>query len=115
MTAPAINPSLLKLDLAAHGVQLDESVPRQLLQAPWPPESVPPSIEIVLPEEVLIRVPLEEAATRTSPYRLVSEDQRLWVSCNGQRSEVRLIPPPAYYAKTTSSGTPMWQVGTVSG
>jgi hypothetical protein len=115
MSTPSPNPSLLKLNLAMHGVQLDGSLPSDLRQVPWPPESVAPSIELVLPEEVLIRVPIEESFTRASPYRLVSADQRLWIANNGERSEVRLIPQPAYYAKTTVSGTPMWRIGTVSG
>lgn len=115
MSAPSPNPSLLKLDLASHGAQVDGTVPNDLVRAPWPAESGSASIELVLPEEVLIRVPIEESVTRASPYRLVNEEQRLWLTSNGARSEVRLIPQPAYYAKSTAAGTPMWRVGTVSG
>lgn len=109
------NPSLLKLDLAQHGAQVDGSVRDDLLKGPGPAESLALSVELVLQEEVLSRVPIEESLTRASPYRLISEDQRLWLASNGTRSEVRLIPQPAYYAKTTTSGTAMWRVGTASG
>lgn len=115
MSTPSSNPSLLKLDLASHGAQLDRTVSADLIQGPWPADAVAPSIELVLPEEVLIRVPIEKSITRSSPYRLINEEQRLWLTSNGARSEVRLIPHPAYYSKQTSSGIPMWRVGTVSG
>lgn len=110
------NPGLLKLDLTAYGAQLDESVLQRedLLSVPWPRESVSPSVELVLPEEIWTRVPLEERVTHESPYRLVGDEQRLWIANHGERCEVRLVPQPAYYTKTTAAGTPMWQIGTIS-
>ena len=111
------NPGLLKLDLAIRGARLDESLRQRpdIVRVPWVRDYIARSIELVLPEDVWVSVPIEERFTDSSPYLLRADGDRFWVVTNGDRCEVRVVPQPAYYAQTTRSGTPMWRVGTAYG
>lgn len=112
------NPGYLKLALATHGVRLDAGARAQLAsvsRAPWVRDYVTRSLELLLPEDVWVSVPVEEEFTAASPFALIAEDGRFFLAREGERVEVRVVPPPAFYAQTTSRGTPMWRVATVYG
>ncbi|OFV90186.1 MAG: hypothetical protein A3J75_00505 [Acidobacteria bacterium RBG_16_68_9] len=111
------NPTQLKLDLAIRGARLDASMRNRpdIVRVPWVRDYVARSIELVLPEDIWVSVPIEERFTENSPYCLGSEGDRFWVTSNGERCEVRVVPQPPYYGKATRSGLPMWRVGTAYG
>jgi hypothetical protein len=113
----APNPGLLKLDLAVQGARVDESIRTRadIFRAPWVRDYVTRSIELVLPEDVCVSVPIAERFTERSPYRLVTEGERFYLARNGEFVEVRIVPQPQYYTLATKGGLPMWQVGTAYG
>lgn len=117
MSAVIANPGQLKLDLALHGVRVDESVRRRtdLFRAPWVRENVTRSIELLLPEDVWVSVPVGEKFTESSPFALRVEGDQLQLTRDGRLYDVRVVPPPAYYTRRTTAGTPMWRVGTAYG
>src|SRR5512139_386397 len=97
----ASNPGLLKLDLAIRGTRLDENLRHRpdIVRVPWVRDYVARSIELILPEDVWVSVPIQERFTERSPYLLTVDGDRFWVTTNGERCEVRVVPQPAYYAK----------------
>jgi hypothetical protein len=117
MNHAAPNPGLLKLDLAVRGARLDESMRGRsdVVRVPWVRDYVAQCVELVLPEDVWVNVPIAERFTEQSPYLLSAEGDRFGLASNGQRWEVRIVPQPQYYKKETRSGLPMWRVGTAYG
>ncbi|GIW41207.1 MAG: hypothetical protein KatS3mg076_1784 [Candidatus Binatia bacterium] len=111
------NPGYLKLELAIRGLRLDESARRRtdVFRAPWVRDYVTRHVELLLPEDLWVSVPLEEAFTERSPFLLVAEGGRFFLAREGEKVEVRPLPQPAFYEKTTRRGTPMWRVATVYG
>ena len=96
----------LKLELAVQGVSLDPSVRLR-------PDGSVRSLELVLPGEVHVDAPLGDHA----PFRLVADGERHFIvrRDEGERIDVRALPPPRFYDRRTSRGTPMWRVATVRG
>ncbi len=113
----APNPGYLKLALATYGMRLDESARarQDVFCAPWVRSYVARCVELLLPEDLWVSVPVEEEFTRQSPFVLVAEGDRFAVEGNGERVEVRPVPQPCFYQRHTSRGVPMWKVGTVYG
>lgn len=108
------NPAALKLELVLHGVRLDQSVRarKDVFPAPWVRDFVTRGIELVLPEDIVVCVPVSERFTESSPFLLRSADDRFVLSRGEEEIEVRVVPQPRYYTRRTRSGTPMWKVGT---
>jgi len=113
----ATNPGLLKLDLSIRGARLDRSVGdyAEILRVPPVRNPVARSLELVLPENVSVSVPVGEEFTETSPYRLAVEDGRTFLTGDSEPCEVRVVPVPRYYAQNTQSGMPMWRIGSSYG
>ena len=111
------NPGLLKLDLAVRGAVLDDALRnrRELFRTPTLRSPVARSIEVVLPGDVLVSTPIDETFTTDSPYTIGQEDDHFYLQADGERAEVKIVPPPSYYGKKTRSGIPMWRVGTSYG
>ena len=105
-----MNSVQLKIALATRGARLDERV-RELVAAV--PEFTPAALDLVLPDDVRVRVPIDDGA---APYTLVGENGRTFVvDADALRVEVDAGPLPRFYGKRTSSGRPMWEVATVHG
>ncbi len=107
------NPGILKLDLAIRGAVLDDALRarKELFHGPAVRSPVTRSVELVLPGDVLVSAPIDEAFTTNSPYRLIQDNDRFLLESDGEPAEVRIIAPPRYYAQKTQSGIPMWRVG----
>lgn len=118
MTAatPPPNPGYLKLDLCAKGVRLDTAARAyaDALPADANVAELTRGIELVLPEEVWVNVPIEGSAAE-SPYLLSGDGEHMTLLRNGTTVDVRLVPQPAFYRLATTAGLPMWRVGTVYG
>jgi hypothetical protein len=106
-----MNPVQLKIALATRGARLDERV-RALVAAV--PEFTLAALDLVLPDDVRVRVPIDDGAT--APYALIGENGRTFVvDADSLHVEVDAGPLPRFYGKRTTSGRPMWEVATVHG
>lgn len=106
------HPGHLKLALALSGVRLGPGVRNHpditaLTERP----AAMRGLEVVLPEEIWVWAPVVER----SPYELRAEGEAFTVAGDGQQAEVRIISPPAFYARTTRGGVSMRQVGVAYG
>jgi hypothetical protein len=115
-----ISPGHLKLELAVRGARLDDSVRRQGgVVRPVAHDAQARTVELVLPDDVWVTVPVDEPSLDASPYLITAEGDRYFVAgeplgATG-RSEVRAVPIPAFYARNTSRGTPMRRIASVHG
>jgi hypothetical protein len=111
------NPGLLKFDLAIRGARLGSGVRDHpdIERLAAGHDFVARSLELVLPEDVWVSVPIGDRFTDASPYELRAAGDAFLVDGNGQQCEVRIVPPPRFYAETTRSGLPMWRVGSAYG
>lgn len=111
------NPGLLKFDLAIRGVRLGPGVHDhpEIAGLASGPDYVARSLELVLPEDVWVSAPIGDRFTAASPYELRAAGDIFVVDGNEQRCEVRIVPPPRFYAETTRSGLPMRKVGSAYG
>jgi hypothetical protein len=108
-----LNPVQLKIALAMRGARLDARL-RALVDAT--PERSPRGLQLLLPDDVRVRVPVDDATSATAPYTVVAENGRAFVIDDARlRVEVRPGPVPRFYARRTASGRPMGQVATVQG
>ena len=110
----SLNPGLLKLDLAIRGARLDEALRSnwEIFRVPAVRDYVTRGLEIILPEDISVNVPVGESFTDDSPYLLRSEGDGYAILGDRERCEVRIVPQPRFYGERTRSGIPMWQVGT---
>jgi hypothetical protein len=111
------NPGYLKLELSAKGVRLDAATRAHpdVLRVPRPEVDAQQGVELILPEDVWVSAPVDEAASADSPFLLSGHGEHFTLQRNGTAVEVRLVPQPNFYRLTTTSGRPMQQVGTTYG
>lgn len=111
------NPGYLKLDISSKGIRLSKELieGKDLRAAFLARAGIGGGIDIILPDDVWVNAPVREAFTKNSPYLLLKENGNFYIERDGERVEVGIIPPPAFYEKKTSEGTPFAQVGTVHG
>lgn len=111
------NPGFLKLELSAKGIRLSQELieGKDLKAAFLARAGIGGGIDIILPDDVWVNAPIGESFTKDSPYLLLKENGDFFIDNNGERIAVGIVPPPAFYEKKTSEGTPFAQVGTVHG
>lgn len=117
---PRVNPSYLKLDLYCRGLRLDESCHvtddggRPLLRTR---AGLGSGLELVLPGDLWVNVPVLESFAEASPYLLRRQpDGEYVLEHDGDAClPVRLADQPAWYERRTAAGRPMRQVGTLQG
>lgn len=117
-----MNPGQLKLELVHHGVTLDPGVVDDAddLDTPVPARGqaprMQPEVELALPGELVARVPVHDARS-PSAYVLSTRDGHLIVrrADGPAQYDVRLNPPPRFYARHTKLGTPMRAIAAVHG
>ncbi len=108
----ACNPGRLKVDLAARGVRLDASLRGCSEMARTEDDEFVRDVELVLPHGVCVNAPLDEG---DSPYVLSGDGDHASLLKNGTTVDVRVVPEPAFYGRTTTSGVSMRRVGQVHG
>jgi len=121
MNPPATigNPGQLKLDLIIRGMKISRSA----LASPEISRTLELSqqiggaleLDIILPENVLVNIPLRECLADDKPYTLTEEDGRYYISGADAQVEVWVAPSPEYYGKKTLSGVPMVKIGRTYG
>jgi hypothetical protein len=119
-----VNPGQLKLELVHHGVMLDASVREDVGilhtggAAPGRVAASEAAVELALPGELVARVPVHDD-TSGAGYVLSVRDGDLIVrrTASGESGhyDVRLNPPPRFYRRRTTRGTPMSAVAAVHG
>lgn len=73
-------------------------------------------LELILPGQLWVNVPVTEAFAHASPYELRKADGRYAVYRDGQvLCPVRLAPRPAWYDRRAASGRLLRQIGTLQG
>src|SRR5437899_4032114 len=111
-----MEPVHLKLELAVHGARLDAALAQRVGGGRGAGSSSRPSLDVVLPGEVWVGVPIVDTGT---PYVLAAEGGETYLlrrDAAGNatlRIEVRVATPPRYYERRTSRGTPMSGIATV--
>lgn len=109
------NPGYLKLELAAKGLRLDETV-RALGGVLDVSDDEPQhGVELVLAEGVYVNVPIGEGSGDDSPYVLSRQGDGFTLQTNGTSWAVRMVPEPRFHQGLTTSGMPMRRVGQVYG
>jgi len=108
-----MNPVQLKIALATLGARMDDGVRGTIASVP---DFIPDTLDLTLPDGVRVRVPVADDTSAAAPYSVVGENGRTFVVDAGAlRVEVEAGPVPRFYGQKTTSGRPMWQVGTVQG
>lgn len=101
------------------GIRVDPALAAQGVLARAPNARDPHSreVEIVLPDNVVAACAMQpEVAAVTSPFALEVKNDQFWLTGAGEEAiKVSILPQPRYYGRETSLGTPMWQVGAVTG
>ncbi|MCA9412365.1 MAG: radical SAM protein [Candidatus Omnitrophica bacterium] len=115
----SITPAFLKLDLYCKGIRIaPDCFPEDHHGRPITRTraGLGSGLELVLPGDLWTNVPVVEDFAKVSPYELVREDERFFVTHpHHSKVEVRLSPRPNWYEAKTSSGKRMDRVGTLQG
>jgi hypothetical protein len=125
-----VNPALLKLALAHQGAVLADGLEEQedvktlvahgrRSREAGGSEEAPLLVDVVLPADLMVRVPLYTAGSPAHAFTLGADgERRIVIEPDGAetlRHEVRLVPPPRLYGHATRRGIPMHRVGSVVG
>ncbi|MCA9418311.1 MAG: hypothetical protein KC917_18700, partial [Candidatus Omnitrophica bacterium] len=115
----SITPAFLKLDLYCKGIRIaPDCFPEDHHGRPITRTraGLGSGLELVLPGDLWTNVPVVEDFAKVSPYELVREGERFFVTHpHHSKVEVRLSPRPDWYETKTSSGKRMDRVGTLQG
>lgn len=114
-TAIIKNPGYLKLDLLIRGLKIsrDALASEEIRRTLAISQEIGAALEldIVLPENVLVNIPVRECLAPDRPYALLKEDGRFFIANNDDKVQVWVAPTPQYYEQKTSSGVPMVKIG----
>jgi len=107
-----LNTTRLKIELLCRGARTEGNLDRGRKGGAGPSGGR----YFTLPDENSIEIPLQGEFVKRSPYTLVQVDGN-WRVLQGTRSliEVKPVPRPRFYEKTTSDGTPMGKVAVLHG
>lgn len=115
---PPMNPGELKLDLFCRGVKVDPScdLARDGRPISRTRAGLGSGLEMILPDDLYVNVPVEEHFVRGTPYLLDREDGAYVLKKSGvSLCPVQLPRRPRFYDRRTSSGKLMSQVGVLQG
>lgn len=107
-----MNTARLKIKLLCRGVRTEENIDRGRKGGAGPTGGR----YFTLPDETCIEIPLQGKFVESSPFRLVQANGN-WRVLQGARSlvEVKPVPRPRFYEKTTSDDTLMRKVAVLHG
>ena len=105
------NPGSLKIDLMLRGIRVDEGI--EGVEGVKGRAGV--GIDVVLPSSALVNVPFGEDFTKDSPYLLKRSGGDFLVTDGTGEVAVKVVPPPAFYGRVTTTGVPFKKIATVHG
>jgi hypothetical protein len=105
------NPSSLKIDLMLRGIRVEGPAGELLANS----VRTEPGIDIVLPRSTLVDVPFGEEFTKASPYLLKKKKNGYAITDGTGEVPVKLVAPPEFYKRKTTTGIPFSNIGTVHG
>jgi len=107
-----LNITRLKIELLCRGARTHENIDRGRKGGAGPTGGR----YFTLPDETCVEVPLQGKFVESSPFTLVQTNGN-WRVLRGKRSlvEVKPVPRPRFYEKTTSDGMPMRKVAVLHG
>ncbi len=114
-TATIRNPGYLKLELMIRGVKISRQalgcaeIERRIKLSKETGAAL--ELEIVLPENVLVNIPVLECLAEDRPYTLIEEGSRFYIVGRDEKVEVWIPSLPEFYDKKTTSGVPMVEIG----
>lgn len=132
------NPGFLKLELMRRGLRVEQDC-LEPAEIPAPSGRTTTlgmsaharnmfgnatDIDLILPGGTWVTAPLSNQFIQPSPYLLRRSDAKCWLHwqpSDGQQNEtiqpvcVQVVPPAAFYTRTTSTGLPLARLGTVHG
>lgn len=109
------NPGHLKLELTAKGIRLDPGVCIPAHSQHTADDESCQSIELVLPDGVSVSAPIAQGMESASAFVLSGHGDHFTLQTNGTSVDVRVIPEPDFYRRTTSRGLLMRRVGQMYG
>ena len=99
MTAD-VNPVELKIALATRGARIDARLRPHVDAAP---DFTPRGLQLVLPDDVRVLVPIDDATSPDAPYAVVAEAERTFVVGDGAlHVEVQPAAVPRFYGRRTA-------------
>ncbi len=112
-----LNPGLLKLELFCKGMRIDESCcldidARPVLRTRG---GLGSGLEIILPDNLYVNVPIEEHFAKKSPYLLIKRERYFIKKDKDILCSVILPRKPEFYDKKTTSGKIMSRIGILQG
>jgi hypothetical protein len=116
------NPAQLEVDLFCKGIKIDSSCTigddGRLFSRTR--AGLGSGLELVIPgdlKDIWMNVPVEEDFAQKSPYHLIKRSSEYMVRDEREGLEYHVVIPiePAWYTKSTSSGTPMYRIGVLQG
>ncbi|MHA1377057.1 MAG: radical SAM protein [Candidatus Helarchaeota archaeon] len=113
-----LNPGLLKLDLFCKGMKIDNScnLEEDARIISRTRGGLGSGLEIILPDDLYINVPVVEKFVESSPYKLIKENGKYSIIKNGEFiCAVKIPKEPKFYFRKTSSGKLMHKIGVLQG
>jgi len=113
-----VNPAYLKLDLFCRGMTIDETASvdedgREILRTR---AGLGSGLELVIPPDYHVNVPVVEPWAGRSPYRLHKRAGRYFLHRDGEPVTGVVLPgQPRFYNQRTTSGKPMSSIGVLQG
>lgn len=107
-----MNPTKLKIELLCKGARHEGTIDKGRKGGAGPIGGR----YFTLPNEICVDIPLRGEFTENSPFTLIQVDGN-WRVLKGATSsmEIKPIPQPKFYEKTTSDGTPMRKIAVLHG
>ena len=109
------NSGYLKLLLSSKGMRIGKDIDDELGSTLKTRRGAAGGVELILPGDVWVDVPTKEAFAKVSPLSLEKKGNNFYVTAFGESAPVDLVPQPSFYDKTTSKGTPFYQVASLHG
>jgi radical SAM protein (TIGR04043 family) len=120
MEGAATSIALLKTELLALGLRVDEAAHDLVTEHGKPIHRVRSGscggLDVILPGDVYVNCPINEAFARESPLILQEREGRVVIGREGEEDvPIRLVPCPEYYHRTGSNGKPLARTGQLCG
>lgn len=109
------NPGYLKLLLSTRGMRMMQGLAGEIKKTTGSRRGLAGGVDLILPGDIWVNVPVEEEFAASSPLVLEKEGNTFFLSGHGGRIDVEPVPHLSFYDRTTSKGTPFYQIAILHG